>query len=1053
MQTTKLHRAIALSAIVATSALVPANAANLVWIGGTGQWNAAANWSPAQVPSAADNAFITNSGTYTVSIANSVDPTVASLTLGGSPGAQTLSLGRSVLTLNGASVVNPNGQLVLTVGNSTVTGPGNLAVNGALNWASGTISGAGALSIGNSGVVTVNGGVTLSGRTMSNTGHVTWNSGNLTIDTGAVINNLPGGIFDVAFDGRLSVGSAPASISNSGLFRKTAGAATANLTAPFNNSGLLQALAGTLSLDGGGNHTGTISNAPGTTVNFGGGSHVLAAGSLVTGAGTVAVSGNATTLSAGGTFDVTGARLNVTAGVATLAPGCNVTGATLNVSGGTLNFNSAGTVAVVNLSSGTLGGSSPVTVTGPLTLGGGTITSPVVTANGGLTINGNTTLNGGKLINPVTAVWSAGSFTGANGAVVSNLFGATFINTFDGNAPSGAGATPIFYNAGLFQKTNGTAALGNTSIDYQFINTGRVEVRTNTVRYNFNQQTAGLTLLNGGGLAAQAQPIQILGGSLVGTGLVSVANLQNVVNSAEISPGLPLGRLDINGNYQQTASGVLNIDLGGYLAGTNFDLITVTAGGAGGVATLGGTLNLSLTNGFSPTNGATFTFLTALSRAGVFATVNYPSNDIGLVVSYDLTSAKVTVSNLKPVVSAAIPNPAPITYGAGFNLQLAANTFTDPDNTPLTYSASGLPPGVSFASDTRTFSGTPTQAGVFLVTVTARDGGVPSLAAGTTFTLTVNPAVLSVTAESKTKTYGAADPAPTFTVNGLQPGDTASSVLSGALTRAAGETVAGGPYAITRGTLAASGNYTLNFTGSALTISKAPLAVNAEAKTKVYGAADPALTATFSGFVNGETPAVLGGTLSVVRVAGEKVGSYVITPAGLTSANYAISFNPGTLAIIKAVLSVTADPKTKVYGTAEPTFTATYSGFVNNDTPTAFGGTLIFTRAPGEGVGSYLIAPGGITSGNYTITFHTGTLTITAPAPSILSITGARTGNALITWSAVSNVTYRVQFKSDLNATNWTNLAGDITATGGTASKSDSTSGNPSRFYRIQVLP
>ena len=255
MQTTKLHRAIALSAFLATSALVPANAANLVWIGGTGQWNAAANWFPAQVPSAADNAFITNSGTYTVSIANSVDPTVASLTLGGGTGAQTLSLGRSVLTLNGASVVNSNGQLVLTVGNSTVTGPGNLAVNGALNWASGTISGTGALSIGNSGVVTVNGGVTLSGRTMSNTGHVTWNSGNLTIDTGAVINNLPGGIFDVAFDGRLSVGSAPASISNSGLFRKTAGAATANLIATFNNGGLLQALAGTLSLDAGGNHS------------------------------------------------------------------------------------------------------------------------------------------------------------------------------------------------------------------------------------------------------------------------------------------------------------------------------------------------------------------------------------------------------------------------------------------------------------------------------------------------------------------------------------------------------------------------------------------------------------------------------------------------------------------------------------------------------------------------------------------------------------------------------------------------------------------------------
>src|SRR6185369_15584262 len=107
------------------------------------------------------------------------------------------------------------------------------------------------------------------------------------------------------------------------------------------------------------------------------------------------------------------------------------------------------------------------------------------------------------------------------------------------------------------------------------------------------------------------------------------------------------GELDISGNYQQTASGALNIELGGYAPGTNFDLVTVTAGGAGGVATLGGTLNVTFTNGFSPTNGATFTFLTANSRVGAFSNFNYPSNDVGLQVSYDVTSAKVTVSNLK----------------------------------------------------------------------------------------------------------------------------------------------------------------------------------------------------------------------------------------------------------------------------------------------------------------------------------------------------------------------------------------------------------------------
>ena len=667
------------------------HAADRVWTGGTGLWNDALNWSPNQVPAAADNVFITNNTTYTVSVPDAVNPTVASLTLGSASGAQTLSLGRSILTLNGASVVNANGYLVLTVGNSTVTGAGNLTVNGTLNWASGTLSGAGVTSIGSGGVLTINGGVTLTTRTLNNAGHASWDSGNFTAGSGAVINNLAGGTFDVTFDSRLSVATAPATFNNAGLFRKTAGPASANVNSPFNNSGLLQTLAGTLSLDGGGNHTGTFSNAPGATLNFGGGSHLLAPDSLVTGAGVMAVSGNATTLNASGTFEVTGSKLNVTAGVATLTAGCNVTGTTLSIGGGTLNFNSAGPVAVVNLAAGTLGGTSPVTVTGLLTLGGGTLTNALVTANGGLNINGGGTLNGGKLVNSGTAIWSLGNLTGATGAVFSNLFGATFINTFDGNLGTGGGTTPLFINDGVFKKTGGTAALGATSIDFQFINTGTVGVQTNTLRYAINQQTAGLTLLDGGNLTAQAQPLQLLGGSLVGTGLVTVANTLNVVNSGALSPGLPLGELAVAGNYQQTGSGVLNIELGGYSPGTNFDLITVTGGGAGGVAALSGTLNVTLTNGFSPTNGAAFTFLTALHRAGAFTIFNYPSNDIGLEVSYDLTTATLKVTNLKPVVANPIVDPDPLTYGDSLNFQFPANTFSDPDTNPLSYTASGMP--------------------------------------------------------------------------------------------------------------------------------------------------------------------------------------------------------------------------------------------------------------------------------------------------------------------------------------------------------------------------
>jgi hypothetical protein len=180
------------------------------------------------------------------------------------------------------------------------------------------------------------------------------------------------------------------------------------------------------------------------------------------------------------------------------------------------------------------------------------------------------------------------------------------------------------------------------------------------------------------------------------------------------------------------------------------------------------------------------------------------------------------------------------------------------------------------------------------------------------------------------------------------------------------------------------------------------------------------------------------------------VGGYLITPGGLTSGNYTITFNTGTFTITRAALSVTADAKTKTYGTIDPVFTASYSGFVNGETPAVLGGSLAFVRVSGENAGGYLITPSGLTSGNYTITFNTGTLTIIAPPPAIrpLTLTGS---NVLISWSAVSNATYRVQFKTDLNATNWTDLAGDVLASSNTASTADTLT-RSNRFYRIQVV-
>jgi large repetitive protein len=92
--------------------------------------------------------------------------------------------------------------------------------------------------------------------------------------------------------------------------------------------------------------------------------------------------------------------------------------------------------------------------------------------------------------------------------------------------------------------------------------------------------------------------------------------------------------------------------------------------------------------------------------------------------------------------------------------------------------------------------------------------------------------------------------------------DTAAKILIGTLAPTPGETVAGSTYAITQGTLAASSNCTITFTGSTLTITPAPLTIAAEPETKVFGSADPTMAYTSGGFRFSDTAStVLTGSL------------------------------------------------------------------------------------------------------------------------------------------------------------------------------------------------
>jgi len=199
-------------------------------------------------------------------------------------------------------------------------------------------------------------------------------------------------------------------------------------------------------------------------------------------------------------------------------------------------------------------------------------------------------------------------------------------------------------------------------------------------------------------------------------------------------------------------------------------------------------------------------------------------------------------------------------------------------------------------------------------------------------------AILTVKAKDATKVYGSANPAFGASYSGFVNDETAG-VLSGSPSLSTTATISSGvgSYTITSaaGTLSAA-NYSFSFVNGTLSVTPAALTITADNKNKAYGAALPTLTASYSGFVNGDTSASLTTqpTLGTTATANSHVSGipYTISVSGAVDANYTISYVPGTLTVNPVALTITADNKSKAYGAALPTLTVSYAGFVNSDT-------------------------------------------------------------------------------------------------------------------------
>jgi hypothetical protein len=260
--------------------LVSASAAQITWTnpaGGT--WNSALNWSPNQVPGAADTAIITNNS-MTVSL--DVSPTVGGITLGlnggCAAGGTILALNGQTLTLNGALMVNACGQF--TVDSGVLAGTSNAILNGTIGWSGGSL--AGILTLSSQSVLNVSGSNdhNMPGCTLTNLGTVAWSGGRIRGggNTATILYNL--GLWDAQSDQVLNndYGGNGTVFNNLGTFRKSGGAGQSTSTVLtggvlFNQlAGVIDVQNGTnglvLAFQGGGNFTGgyTTTNTLGLTV-------------------------------------------------------------------------------------------------------------------------------------------------------------------------------------------------------------------------------------------------------------------------------------------------------------------------------------------------------------------------------------------------------------------------------------------------------------------------------------------------------------------------------------------------------------------------------------------------------------------------------------------------------------------------------------------------------------------------------------------------------------------------------------------------------------------
>jgi uncharacterized repeat protein (TIGR02543 family) len=512
---------------------------------------------------------------------------------------------------------------------------------------------------------------------------------------------------------------------------------------------------------------------------------------------------------------------------------------------------------------------------------------------------------------------------------------------------------------------------------------GTLTVKPVAIELTANSDTKtydGTALINSG--------YTITSGSFVGTdGLASVAvtGSQTLVgSSANTITGHTLAAGTKAGNYTIT-----------YMPGT------LTVNTASIAITITANSNSKTYDGTALTDSG-YTYTGTLANGDTISSVTVTGSQTDAGSSANKASAAKIMHGTDDVTANYV-----ITYTDGtltvnpVAIELTANSASKAyDGMALTDSGYSITSGSFVGTDglaSVTVTGSQTLVGSSANTITGHTLATGTKAGNYTITympgtLTVNTAsiAIKITANSNSKTYdGTALTDGGYTYTGtLANGDTISSVtVTGSQTDAGSSANKASAAKIMHGTDDVTANYQIAYTDGTLKVDPVAVELTANSATKPYDGT--ALTDSGYSISNGKFVGTDG--LASVTVTGSQtlVGSSANTITGHTlkegtnSANYAITYKPGTLEVTKASIAITikANSNSKTYdGTA-----LTDSGYIYTGTLAA-GDTISSVTVTGSqtdaGSSANVASAAQIMHGtsnvteNYAITYTDGTITV-----------------------------------------------------------------------------